>query len=304
MSEAFYTDKSRVRAAFERAAPSYDSAAVLQREVSDRMAARLDYIKFSPKVILDAGSGTGYGAAELRRRYPEARVIELDLATTMLQASREKQQAGGGLLGKLFKRAQPWQLCADVECLPLADASVDMIWSNLAIQWVNIPDGVFAEFQRVLKPEGMLMFSTLGPDTLFELRQSFAGVDGATHVNQFIDMHDLGDALLKSGFAEPVMDMDKIVLTYPRVRDVMQDLKAIGAHNATAGRGRGLMGKHSWQKVEAAYELRRQDGALPATYEVVYGHAWKGEPKKKANQLPDGRQVIEFMKPGARPGVK
>lgn len=215
MSEAFYTDKSRVRAAFERAAPSYDSAAVLQREVSDRMAARLDYIKFSPKVILDAGSGTGYGAAELRRRYPEARVIELDLATTMLQASREKQQAGGGLLGKLFKRAQPWQLCADVECLPLADASVDMIWSNLAIQWVNIPDGVFAEFQRVLKPEGMLMFSTLGPDTLFELRQSFAGVDGATHVNQFIDMHDLGDALLKSGFAEPVMDMDKIVLTYP-----------------------------------------------------------------------------------------
>lgn len=303
MSEAFYTDKSRVRAAFERAAPSYDSAAVLQREVSDRMASRLDYIKVSPKVILDAGSGTGYGAAELRRRFPEARVIELDLAATMLLASREKQQSGS-LLGKLFRRAQPWQLCADLECLPLADASVDMIWSNLAIQWVNIPDGVFAEFQRVLKPEGMVMFSTLGPDTLLELRSAFAGIDGATHVNQFIDMHDLGDALLSSGFAEPVMDMDKIVLTYPRVRDVMQDLKAIGAHNATAGRGRGLMGKLAWQKVEAAYELRRQDGALPATYEVVYGHAWKGAPKKKANLLPDGRQVIEFMKPGARPGVK
>jgi malonyl-CoA O-methyltransferase len=296
MTEAFYTDKARVRASFEKAAASYDSAAVLQREVSDRMAERLQYIKFQPKVVLDAGAGTGYGAAQLRAQYPEARVLELDLAQAMLQASRAKQQSGDGLLKKLFRPSQPWQVVADIERLPLADASVDMIWSSLAIQWVNVPDGVFAEFRRVLKPEGMLMFSTLGPDTLHELRDAFAGVDRATHVNQFIDMHDLGDALMRAGFAEPVMDMEKIVLTYERARDVMADLKAIGAHNATSGRGRGLMGKHAWQRVEAAYESRRRDGKLPATYEVVYGHAWKGSGKKLAKMSDDGRQIIEFVK--------
>ncbi|NHR04610.1 malonyl-ACP O-methyltransferase BioC [Chromobacterium haemolyticum] len=296
MTEAFYTDKARVRASFEKAAASYDSAAVLQREVSDRMSERLDYIKFQPQVVLDAGAGTGYGSAQLRARYPDARVVELDLAQAMLQASRAKQQSGDGLLKKLFRPSLPWQVVADVERLPLADASVDMIWSSLTIQWVNVPDSVFAEFRRVLKPEGMLMFSTLGPDTLHELRGAFAGVDRATHVNQFIDMHDLGDALMRAGFAEPVMDMEKIVLTYGRAREVMADLKAIGAHNATSGRGRGLMGKHAWQRVEAAYEDLRRDGKLPATYEVVYGHAWKGSDKKLAKFSDDGRQVIEFVK--------
>ena len=259
MTEPFYTDKTQVRSAFDRAAQSYDDAAVLQREVSDRMAERLDYIKHKPAVILDAGSGTGYGAAELRRRYPEARVIELDLAPSMLTTSRAKQREQSGLLGRLFQKA-PWQLCADVERLPLADASVDMIWSNLTIQWVNVPDSVFAEFQRVLKPEGLLMFSSMGPDTLFELKQAFAAADRASHVNQFIDMHDLGDALVRTGFATPVMDMEKIVLTYQEARDVMHDLKAIGAHNTMEGRNKGLFGKNAWQKVVADYEARRRDG--------------------------------------------
>lgn len=296
MTEAFYTDKSRVRASFEKAAGSYDAAAVLQREVCDRMAERLDYIKHQPAVVLDAGSGTGYGSAALRRRYPEARVLELDLAHAMLCASREKQRSEQGMLTRLFKPSSPWQLCGDVEALPLADNSVDMIWSSLTIQWVNVPDRVFAEFHRVLKPGGMLMFATLGPDTLHELREAFRAADGATHVNQFIDMHDLGDALLGCGFAEPVMDMEKIVMTYGDAREVMRDLKAIGAHNATAGRGRGLMGKHAWQRVVDAYEQCRRDGQLPATYEVLYGHAWKGEAKKKPTVLPDGRQVIEFTR--------
>lgn len=291
MSEAFYTDKARVRASFERAAASYDGAAVLQREVSDRMGERLQLIRHAPLTVLDAGCGTGYGAAALRARYPQARVIELDLAHAMLLASRERQQAEAGFLGRWLKKPAP-QVCADIEALPLADASVDMIWSNLALQWLNEPDRVFAEFQRVLKPDGLLMFSTLGPDTLFELRTAFAGLDRATHVNQFIDMHDIGDALSRAGFAQPVMDMEKIVMTYGRVRDVMRDLKAIGAHNATAGRRQGLTGKHFWQQVEAAYEAFRRDGVLPATYEVVYGHAWRGAPRSKT--LPDGRQVVEF----------
>ncbi len=295
MTEAFFTDKSRVRASFDKAAGSYDAAAVLQREVAMRMAERLDYIKIKPAVILDAGSGTGDGSAELRRRYPEARVIELDLAPGMLARSRDKQSEGRGLLGRWFGK-QPSQVCGDIEALPLADGSVDMIWSNLAIQWVNIPDGVFAEFRRVLKPEGMLLFSTLGPDTLSELRQAFQAVDGATHVNQFIDMHDLGDALLQSRFAEPVMDMEKIVMTYSSVRDVMRDLKGIGAHNATAGRPRGLMGRHAFSAIEAGYEKFRRDGKLPASYEVVYGHAWRIDTPGKPHVLPDGRQVIEFVK--------
>ena len=295
MTEPFYTDKSRVRDAFDRAAHSYDGAAVLQREVSDRMGERLDYIRHAPQRILDAGSGTGYGAVGLRSRYPDAQVIELDLAPSMLRVSRDKQASAprGGLLGRLFRRAEPWQLCADIERLPLAAGSVDMIWSNLAIQWVNTPDAVFAEFHRALRVDGLLMFSTLGPDTLKELRQAFAGIDGATHVNQFIDMHDMGDALVRAGFATPVMDVERIVLTYDEVKAVMRDLKAIGAHNATAGRGRGLMGRQAWQRIEAAYDRLRQDGRLPATYEVVYGHAWRpaARPRRK---LDDGRDIIEF----------
>lgn len=302
MSEAFYTDKARVRAAFEKAASSYDAAAVLQREVSDRMAERLQYIKVEPAVILDAGTGTGYGAAQLRSQYPEARVVELDVAHAMLQASLNRQQQNQSFLKKWLNRQQPWQVVADVERLPLADASVDMIWSNLTIQWVNIPDSVFAEFQRVLKPGGMLMFSTLGPDTLFELRDAFKGIDGATHVNEFIDMHDLGDALVRSGFAEPVMDIDRIVMTYPDVKAVMTDLKAIGAHNATQGRSRGLMGRKTWEAIGANYEQLRTNGALPATYEVVYGHAWKSAEAKKSARLADGSQVIEFSPQGQWPG--
>jgi malonyl-CoA O-methyltransferase len=295
MSEAFYTDKARVRASFDRAAASYDGAAVLQREVASRMDERLDYIKLAPRVILDAGSGTGEGAAALRHRYPEARVIELDLAAAMLQTSRDKQQKSAGVLARALRRVRPWQICGDLEHLPLADASVDMIWSNLAVQWINIPDAMFAEFRRVLRPGGMLMFSSLGPDTLSELRQSFDGLDGATHVNRFIDMHDLGDAMLAGGLSQPVMDMEKIVMTYARVRDVLSDLKAIGAHNVTSGRHRGLMGKKTWQLLEARYEQWRTDGRLPASYEVLYGHAWRSDSTAKNGRLPDGSQVIEFL---------
>ncbi|MEW9897243.1 malonyl-ACP O-methyltransferase BioC [Chitinivorax sp. PXF-14] len=292
MSEPFYTDKQQVRRSFERAADSYDAAAVLQREVSDRMQARLDYIKHLPAWLLDAGSGTGYGTRKLREQYPDARVIELDLALGMLQVS-----AGQAAWWKkhlpFIKHSRPPQVCGDIERLPLGDASVDMVWSNLAIQWCNTPDLAFAEFHRVLKPEGLLMFATLGPDTLKELRQAFSGLDGHTHVNKFIDMHDIGDALVRAGFSEPVMDMENITLTYDSVRAVMADLKAIGAHNVTQGRGQGLMGKQRWQQVLDNYEKLRRDGRLPATYEVVYGHAWRPQPKPPT-QLADGRQIIEF----------
>ncbi|GAB3242695.1 malonyl-ACP O-methyltransferase [Chitinimonas naiadis] len=292
MSEDFYTDKSQVRRAFERSAHSYDAAAVLQREVADRMLERLDLVKLAPNRVLDAGSGTGYAGPRLRSRYKDARLIELDLAQAMLQVAASKL----GILDKVFARRN-WQVCADLESLPLANESVELVWSSLAIQWLNEPDRAFREFHRVLKPEGLLMFSSFGPDTLLELKHAFATVDKRPHVNRFIDMHDLGDALSHAGFSAPVMDMEKFVLTYDDVKSVMRDLKAIGAHNVAVGRSRGLMGKETFQRACDAYEKLRKEGKLPATYEVVYGHAWKPQPKP---QLADGRQVIEF-RPRSKP---
>ncbi len=181
-------------------------------------------------------------------------------------------------------------LCADMERLPLARHSLPMVWSNLALQWTDDPAPVFREIHRVLEPGGLFVFSTFGPDTLKELRAASAGLDGHQHVNRFIDMHDLGDALVHAGFANPVMEMEHITLTYGDLRALLLELKAIGAHTVKEARRSGLMGKAQWQQLTANYERFRRDGRLPATYEVVYGHAWAGQTTK----LEDGRQVIEF----------
>ncbi len=299
MTEPFYTDKAAVRRSFEAAAQTYDQAAVLQREVADRMLSRLEYIRIQPECTLDAGAGTGYCGEKLRALHPKARLIELDIAQSMLQVSRNKQTWWQRKL-PFLSSTSPWQVCADIESIPLANESVNMVWSNLAMQWCNTPDVAFAEFNRVLKVDGLLMFSTLGPDTLKELRAAFAGLDGASHVNQFIDMHDLGDALVKAGFATPVMDMEYLTLTYEDIRAILHDLKAIGAHNSMTGRRRGLMGKHAWQQVVTRYESLRQQGKLPATYEVVYGHAWKPQPAAPTHTA-DGHQIIPFPTRHKRP---
>lgn len=282
-------DKRQLRLALGRAAESYDRAAVLQQEVCERMAERLDYIKLRPGIILDAGSGTGHGARGLAERYPEAAVIELDLTLGML-----KQGERDGLRWKrLFARRSPSRkVCADLDALPLKHAGVELLWSNLALQWCDDLPRVFSEMHRVLKVDGLLMFSTLGPDTLKELRQAFQGIDRHTHVNQFVDMHDIGDMLMRCGFADPVMDMEYLTLTYADAKSLMLDLKASGAHNVTGGRPRGLTGKSAWRKLLANYEALRKDGRLPATFEVVYGHAWKAPPRKTA----DGREVMQFVK--------
>lgn len=260
----FHIDRQRMRAAFDRAAATYDGCAVLQREVGQRLLERLELIRLAPHTILDAGCGTGMLTTQLAARYPDATLIALDLSTGMLRKAREHDIA--------------CTVCGDVEHLPLAEHSVDMIFSNLTLQWCNDPQRAFDEFARVLKPGGVLMFSTLGPDTLRELRASWRAADRANHVNAFIDMHDLGDALMRAHLAEPVMDVEHITLTYPDARVLMRDLKALGAHNATSGRAHGLTGKDALNKMLAAYETFRRDGVLPATYEVVYGHAWGREP--------------------------
>lgn len=266
--EEFNLDKRLARLAFERAAATYDGAAVLQRQVNENMLARLEYVKIEPKLILDAGSGTGYGARKLKSRYRQARIVEFDLAQAMLARSRS---------------STPWwqrrlvthaAVCGDLERLPFKAGRFDMVWSNLAMQWVNDLDHVFGSLQRVLRPAGLFMFSTFGPDTLKELRATFSKKDGYTHVHRFIDMHDIGDALMRTGFDAPVMDVEYYTLTYDTLTALMKDLKAIGAHNVASGRRRGLAGKTAWLELQSEYQRFAQNHKLPATFEVVYGHAW------------------------------
>jgi malonyl-CoA O-methyltransferase len=262
-------NKQLIRKSFERASTRYDDVAVLQRAVGDNILERLTLIKTNPETILDVGSGTGYCIDALEKNYKRARVILLDIAPGMLHQARGKQS----WLAKTLRSKRSY-VCGDAEALPLQDKSVDMIFSNLTIQWCEDLQHTFSEFKRVLKPEGLLMFSTLGPDTLKELRSSWYSADNDTHVHFFPDMHDVGDALLNVGFADPVMDVENYTLTYPDVYKLMHELKILGAHNVANGRSHGLTGRQKLKKVEAAYESFRQDGALPASYEVVFGHAW------------------------------
>ena len=287
--DAYFIDKARVRASFERAASTYDAAAVLQKLVREEMLSRLDLIKVAPKAILDAGCGTGHGSFALQKRFKKSQIYSLDLALGMLQKTATQQP----ILQKIFgKKAL---ICADIENLPISDASMGLVWSNLALQWCNDLDAAFNETMRVLQPNGLYIFSTFGPDTLKELRAATS--NGNTHVSRFIDMHDIGDALTRAGFSAPVLDVEHYTLTYDDVKGVMLDLKSIGAHNATQGRGRGLAGKGFLQNLAAQYEKFRTNGKLPATFEVIYGHAWVGA-SKPISMRAAGQDFapIEFVK--------
>ncbi|TNF55955.1 MAG: methyltransferase domain-containing protein, partial [Gammaproteobacteria bacterium] len=209
----------------------------------------------------------------------------------LLQARRQCPPAS--FLQRVFRGLKPAAsslVCGDLEHLPLARDSVDMVWSNVSLQWVASLETAFREAHRVLRPGGLFAFTTFGPDTLKELRAAFAGIDGHGHVNRFTDMHDIGDLLVYAGFANPVMEMERITLTYRELKDLLREIKAIGAHTVLEGQRQGLMGRAAWRRFEANYEGLRQDGRLPATYEVIYGHAWAG----RKDRLEDGRQIIEF----------
>lgn len=264
MSDPFDIDVARVRRSFGQAAVKYDAAAVLQARVRGELLERLDVVRLEPTVVLDLGAGTGHASLALKRRYRSSQVVALDLAEGMLREAGHRQT-----LLRRFRR-----VCAHAASLPLRRGSVDLVFSNLMLQWCTDPEAVFGECRRVLKPGGLLTFTTFGPDTLHELRRAWAAADEHTHVNRFIDMHDLGDALVRAGLVEPVLDVERYTLTYAEVRDLMRDLKAIGAHNANVGRARGLTGKGALARMITAYEAFRRDGRLPATYEVVYGQAW------------------------------
>ncbi len=283
-------DKAHVRRSFDRAASTYDLAAVLQRRIADEMIERLGVIKFEPQLICDVGCGTGYALRRLQRVYRRATVMGVDLAPEMLSRSRRRRR---------WFRATPLA-AGDAESLPLQDRCTDMVFSSATLQWCE-PSRTFAEFARILSPGGLLMFSTFGPDTLQELREAWGGVDLDVHIHNFIDMHDIGDALVRSGFEIPVVDVDHVTMTYASVRDALQDLKQLGSHNASVRRARGLTGKQRYARFCRNLEgYRDSDGRLPCTYEVIYGHAWA--PRQQFLRKTDGSVSVPLAMVGRRPG--
>jgi malonyl-CoA O-methyltransferase len=292
--DPFQLYRPGVRAAFDRAGATYDAAAVLQARVGEELLERLAPFDFDPAVILDLGAGTGRLSGRLKRRYRRCRVIALDLAPGML---REAARHQGWL--RRFER-----VCADAARLPLSSECADVVFSNLMLQWCDPPDSVMAEVRRVLKPRGFFAFSTFGPDTLKELRNAWGEVDASTHVNRFLDMHDVGDALVRAGFTEPVLDVERLTVTYADVLSLMRDLKLIGARNMTAGRWRALTGKGRLRRMTERYEAYRRDGRLPATYEVIYGAAWAsrdgGERPSRASSVANDTSPTEVRIPPER----
>lgn len=270
-------DQRHIRRAFSRSAAGYDAAAALQHEVEKRLMESLDYLalrqgetaRSDPKLVLDVGCGPAHAAAAMHKRWPKAQVVALDLALPMLREA--KKQAGWW---RPFSR-----VCADLRALPLADASADVLFCNLSLQWVDDLPAAFAGFRRVLKPGGLLLCSTFGPETLQELREAFSHADAAPHVSPFPPIAQFGDALMMTGFRDPVLDRDRFTLTYDDLPALMRELRAMGATNALQGRRHTLTGRSRFAAAAAAYEpMRRPDGKLPSTWEVIYAHAWAPPP--------------------------
>lgn len=291
-------DLARVRALFAdpaRVAPSD----FLRREIASRMHDRLALVKLAPARVLDAGCGAGADLAVLQKDYPAAQVIGIDASAAM--TARAKSSAPASSLKSMLNRLMPARtgidlVCGDFGALPLGPNSVDLVWSNLALHWHPQPDRVFAEWRRVLRVEGLLMFSNFGPDTFRELRAAFAALDESPHALPFVDMHDFGDQLVEAGFSTPVMDMEVITVTYDTPEALLADVRALGG-NPLATRKRGLVGRAGWQKMRDALERqRRPDGKLGLTFEVIYGHAFRPAPRKTAA----GEAIIRFEPPRPR----
>lgn len=298
-------DSRRLRKIFDRRAASFDDVAFLPREIAQRMRERLDYIKISPSQVLDAGCGAGDDLPSLRERFPEAPVFGTDVSRAMLARAVQHDAADTSWrrflpasLGKALGSRGPRFAQADFSALPFASGAFEFIWSNLALHWHSRPDLVFPEWQRVLKVNGLLMFSTLGPDTLKELRGAYAeievahGVNTHKHVIDFVDMHDLGDMLVESGFEIPVMDQETLTITYKSPESLLADVRRWGAYPFGREASPGVVGSRRMHKaLLAALEARRQaDGTIPLTFEVIYGHAWKAVPR----MTPEGHGIVRI----------
>jgi malonyl-CoA O-methyltransferase len=270
-------DRLKMATRFNAAVGSYEAVSALQKHVGNELLDRLELINIQPLFVLDLGSGPGHLAEQLATRYLKARIMQLDIAEKMLGAARKR-------MNKSLSRQ--YHVCADAESLPFATKTIDMVFSNLMLQWAYPPDQLLQQLVRALKPGGLLIFSTFGPDTLYELRDSWSDADDYPHVHAFVEMHDLGDALIRAGFIDPVIEVDYVTLTYDKVSHLMRDLKALGAVNVSTDRRKTLTGKRRFRQMEQTYEKRRHSGKLPATYEVIYGHAWIPAGDKPDRQPP------------------
>jgi malonyl-CoA O-methyltransferase len=279
----FELDRRQVRRHFGRAAGSYEQHDVLQQEVQQALLARLEFFTEQPQRVIDVGAGTGRGTALLKQKYPKSDIIAVDLALPMLRAAKKHNS-----WLKPFIR-----VCAEASTLPFADHSVDVLHSNLCFQWIDDLPTLFAECARVLRPGGLLLFSTFGPDTLKELRAAWAQADQQPHVSRFLDMHDIGDAMLAAGLRDPVVDVHHYTLTYSEPRKLLEELQGLGATNADHARARGLTGKARYRRMLAAYEAMREDGRIPASWEVVSAHAW-GAPAGQARRGTSGGDIASF----------
>lgn len=260
--------KQEIQASFDKVAQSYRSVSLIQREVGKRLLERLSYLQCKPERILDLGCGSGELCFEIKRLFPKAKVLGCDISSQMLHQAREQT----GWLKK------PHWFTADMEALPLANASIDLVISNQAIHWSPSQDKLFSEVNRVLSEQGVFMFSTMGPDSFAEIRQAWQGIDEYQHVNHFVDMHDIGDALMRAQLLEPVVDMEMISLMYPDCKSICKDLKAQGVRNIHSSRQRGLTSRARWRAFENNYQrFTDQHGRLPLSYEIVYGHAFSGQ---------------------------
>jgi malonyl-CoA O-methyltransferase len=287
-------DVARVRELF--ADPARVAASdFLRREVASRMHERLALVKIAPLQVLDAGCGTGADLALLQKAYPAAQIIGVDAVPAMVESAKAPAPAMRAL-NQMLSRLLPAKagidlVCADFGNLPFGLNSLDLVWSNLALHWHPQPDRVFAEWRRVLRVDGLLMFSNFGPDTFKELRAAFAAMDETPHALPFVDMHDFGDQLVEAGFSTPVMDMEKITVTYDTADALLADVRAFGG-NPLATRRRGLAGRAAWQRMLDALEAqRRPDGKLGLTFEVIYGHAFRPAPRTTAA----GESIVRFQ---------
>ena len=275
-------DAKQVRRAFSRASTSYDAAAQLQHAVEARLLESLDYLddpalkREVPQRVLDLGCGTGRASLAMQKRWPKAQIVSLDLALPMLQQARNAARQRVGWLSNSFAQ-KPTQVSADARALPLADGSIDVLFSNLCLQWVEDLDALFAGFRRVLKPHGLLLVSTFGPETLWELREAFAHADAAPHVSPFADIAGFGDALVRAGFQQPVLDREDERTYYPDLPALMREQRAIGATNALASRRHTLTGRARFAAAANAYEAHREARGLPASWEIISAMAWAPE---------------------------
>ncbi|ASR43194.1 malonyl-ACP O-methyltransferase BioC [Luteimonas sp. TWI662] len=268
-------DRTHVRRAFSRASSSYAGAAALQRQVEAHLLESLDYLDDRvPGCVLDVGSGPAHAALAMRARWPKARIVAVDLALPMLQQAPVR----AGWRDRLGLQRPVDRVCADLRALPIAEDSVDVLFCNLSLQWVEDLAAAFAGFRRVLRPDGLLLCSTFGPQTLIELREAFGHADEVPHVSPFASIAEFGDALMQAGFRNPVLDREVAVHHHPDMAALMRELRAVGATNALAGRRRALTGRARFAAAAAHYEQFREADGLPASWEWITAMAWAPQP--------------------------